>query len=267
MSTLSVKPQSLYIDLPEVRRVGVTQPFRWLDRGARDLWRGWPVSLAYGILFAALGWGLAHYAWPRSHLALTLTSGFLLVAPFLAIGFYEVSRRLEHRHGLRGIRRHFSVMWRNSTSIGLFAVFLGFILSVWERMSALLVGIFFNGDLVSNGYFSLKLLFQEGHLGFVLAYGIFGAALAIGVFCLSVVSLPMMMDRRVDMVTAIVTSLTVVRHNLLPMLIWAGLIAGLTVIGFYTWFIGLAIVFPILGHATWHAYRELVAREGSEPRA
>lgn len=261
MSTLSVKPNPIYINVPDVHSVDLARPFHWLRMGLHDLRRGWPVSLAYGGLFAALGWVLVNYAMRNSQLAMVMTTGFLLVAPFLAIGFYEVSRRLEHRHGLRGIRRHFSVMLRNSASIGLFAVMLGFILSAWERISALLVGLFLQGDLVADGYFRLGLLFDGGHWGFVLAYGAFGALLAALVFCLSVVSLPMMMDRRVDMVTAIVTSLLVVRGNPLPMLVWAGLIAGLTVIGFFTWFIGLAIVFPVLGHATWHAYRELVQRE------
>lgn len=260
MSTLSVKPNPIYISVPDVRSVGAARPLHWLRMGLHDLRRGWPVSLAYGALFAALGWVLV-YSLHSSQLAMVMTTGFLLVAPFLAIGFYEVSRRLEHRHGLRGIRRHFSVMLRNSASIGLFAVLLGFILSAWERISALLVGLFFQGDLVANGYFSLGLLFNGAHWGFLLAYGVFGALLAGAVFCLSVVSLPMMMDRRVDMVTAIITSLLVVRNNPLPMLVWAGFIAVLSVIGFFTWFVGVAIVFPILGHATWHAYRELVQRE------
>jgi uncharacterized membrane protein len=88
----------------------------------------------------------------------------------------------------------------------------------------------------------------------------FGAILAALVFALSAVSLPMMMDRPVDTVTAIMTSLWAVWRNPLPMLAWAGLIGVLTLVGVLTAFIGLAVLFPVLGHASWHAYRDLVAR-------
>jgi uncharacterized membrane protein len=135
---------------------------------------------------------------------------------------------------------------------------LAFMLSVWERLSALLVGLFLKDDLVANGYFSLGLLFNADHLGFVIAYLVLGAILAGLVFCLAAVSLPMMMDRPVDMVTAVITSLWTVLHNPLPMLVWAGLIVALTLIGMLTAFVGLALLFPLLGHATWHAYRDLV---------
>ncbi len=260
MSTLSVKSNDMSFNLPDIRVVGAERPLQWLKMGLHDMKRAWPISLAYGVFFAALGWGLVNYAWKNTYLSMVLTTGFLLVAPFFALGFYEVSRRLEHRHGLRGIQRHFSVIFRNISSTGLFALFLGFILSAWERISALMVGVFFNGDFVSNGYFSLGALFSTNHLGFLVPYALFGAVIATLVFCMSAVSLPMLIDRRVDMVTAIVTSLVVVKNNALPMLIWAGIIVSLSTIGFLTWFVGLVVVFPLLGHATWHAYRELVGR-------
>ena len=97
------------------------------------------------------------------------------------------------------------------------------------------------------------------HLGFLLLYGAFALLLGLAAFTLGVVSLPMLMDRKVDIVTALVTSLWVFRENPGTMLVWASCIVGLTAVAALTWFVALAVVFPVLGHATWYAYRDLVA--------
>jgi uncharacterized membrane protein len=244
--------------IPAIKRVEVLRPLLWLRLGWGDFRRAWPASLTYGLLFAALGWLLMAWARDSTHLTLALLSGFALVAPFLAIGFYASSSRIEHGLDPRGPFQFITPLRRNPGSIGLFALMLAFVLSVWERLSALLVGLLLKNDLVANGYFSLALLIDADHLGFVIAYLVLGAILAGLVFCLAAVSLPMMMDRPVDMVTAVITSLLAVLHNPLPMLVWAGLIVALTLIGMLTAFVGLVLLFPLLGHATWHAYRDLV---------
>lgn len=258
MSTLIIKPHSRHIDLPAVHRVEAARPFAWLRAGWDDFRRSWPVSLAYGALFSILGYLLLDYAWSRPHLAMALTTGFLLFAPFLAIGFYDISRRRERP----GLLKPFASARRNAGSIGMFALLLAFILSAWERLSAIMVGLFLDNDIVTDGGFTLGLLFAPEHLGFIVPYTIFGGMLAAGVFALSVVSLPMLMDRKVDIVTAIMASLWVVRENPLPMLVWAALIGMLALLGELAWFVPLAVIFPILGHATWHAYRDLVEPAG-----
>lgn len=260
MSTLSIKPPISDLALSGVRRVDAMRPLHWLRLGWHDLARAWPYSLTLGAVFAGLGWLLLEWTNTRAHLTLTLASGFLLVAPFLAIGFQAISRRFDQRHGLHGLIQPLALIRRNGGSIGLFALLLAFILSAWERISALLVGLFLKSDVISTGYFSLAVLFDGDHFVFITAYLLFGAVLAMLVFALSVVSLPMMLDRKVDVITAIMASLWVVRENPLPMLVWAALIAVLTLLGVLTWFIGLIVVFPLLGHATWHAYRDLVEK-------
>lgn len=255
MSTLSIKPDTHNIDLPAIRRVGAGHVLLWLKHGWKDLLRNWPVSLGTGILFTLLGYLLMEYAWARPHLALTLTSGFLLVSPFLAIVFYELSRRHEAARPLR-----FEGVRRNAASIGMYALLLAFILSSWERISAILVGLFSQGELLVDGRFSYALLFSQAQLGFAVLYLLAGGILAALVFALSAVSLPMLMDRRVDFVTAIVTSLWVVRENPLTMLAWAFSIGALTLLAQLLWLVPLALIFPLLGHATWHAYRDLVTR-------
>lgn len=258
MNTSVVCPNTKHIELPCLYRVPVWQPVVWLRAGLRDFLHSWPLSLSYGVAFALLGYGLVNYAWKELHLAMALSTGFLLVAPFLAIGFYDLSRRLEQREQTGRVDAHFAGVRRNLASIGLFAFLLAFILSAWERLSAILVGLFLKGDFVTLGYFDFTLLFGAEHLGFVAAYVGFGALLAIAVFALAAVSLPMLMDREVDLITAMMTSLWTVRENWLAMLVWAALIAGLAILGIVSAYIGLAVIFPVLGHATWHAYRELV---------
>lgn len=255
MSTLSIKPRTRNIDLPTIRRVEAGHVLLWLKHGWKDLLRTWPASLGTGLVFTVLGYLLLEYAWSRPHLALTLTTGFVLVAPFLAIFFYELSRRHETAGALR-----FEGVRRNAVSIGMYALMLAFILSSWERISAIMVGLLFKGSLLMEGPLSFGALFRPEHAGFVIPYLLAGGALAALVFSLSVVSLPMLMDRKVDFVTAIVTSLWVVRENPLPMLVWAIVIAALSLLSEVLWLVPLVVVFPLLGHATWHAYRDLVTR-------
>lgn len=253
MSTLSIKPDTRNIDLPAIRRVEAGHVLLWLKHGWKDLLRTWPASLGIGALFTVLGFLLMEYVWTRPHLALTLTSGFLLVSPFLAIAFYELSRRHQASRALR-----FEGVRRNAVSIGMYALLLAFILSGWERISAIMVGLFFKGNLLADSPLALASLFAPENFGFVIPYLLAGGVLAALVFALSVVSLPMLMDRKVDFVTAIVTSLWAVRENPLPMLLWAVVIGALTMVSELLWFVPLVVVFPLLGHATWHAYRDLV---------
>jgi uncharacterized membrane protein len=256
MKTLSIKPHSSHIELPVLNRVSAGSPFVWLRKGWDDLVANWALSLGIGTIFAALGAILVDYAWDRPHLVMALTVGFLYVAPFLAIGFYDLSRRRESS----GTIKPFEGVRGNGASIGLYAVFLAFALSVWERLSAILVGLFMGSNLPAAGQFSLDLLFSTEHLGFVIPYMIAAGIYAAVVFALSVVTLPVLMDRHVDTVTAMMTSLWVVKENPWPMLVWAVLIGVLTLLGEVLWFVGIAVAFPLLGHATWHAYRELVER-------
>ncbi len=257
MNTVTIKPQTKHIDLPAINRVPAVRPLYWLRQGWLDFVHAWPLSLTLGIVFAVLGFLLVDYVWARLHLAMALTSGFLLLAPFLAIGFYEISRQ-QGRTAEAG--RLFDGLRANAGSIGLFGLLLAFILSAWERISAILVGLFLKTDIVTDQGFSLALLFGPEHIGFIVPYMLVGGTIAAVVFALSVVSLPMLLDRKVDLITAIVTSLWVVRENPLPMLVWALLIGVLGFIGLLAWFVPLAVIFPVLGHATWHAYQDLVAR-------
>ncbi len=251
MSTYTVCPVSKHLLVPCLNRVAWRQPLVWLRSGWDDFKRLWSHSLAYGAIFALLGYALVYLTWSHHYLAITLTTGFLLVSPFLATAFYDLSRRRE-QPGTAA----FASIRENLSSIGLFALMLMFTFSVWERLSAILLGMHLGASPVPDA--GLAWLFSFENLDFVITFALVGAVMAGVVFAISVVSLPMLMDRQVDLVTAVMTSLWVVRENPLGMMVWAAIIVLLTGIGIATSFIGLAIIFPVLGHATWHAYRDLV---------
>jgi uncharacterized membrane protein len=262
MDKVIVHPHLRNIDLPDIDRLAVVSPFRWLRTGWRDLWRAPLISLGYGLVFAWLGYFLTDRAWAFVPAGMALTSGFLLVAPFLAIGFYDLSRQMEGTTARRSAL-HTLTAWReNAATIGFYALLLCFSLSVWERISAIMIGLFLNGNITHARDFAGEVL-AGGHLHFLLAYGLFGALLAVALFSTSVVSMPMMVDRKRDLATALTTSLWVVRENPLVMLVWATLIAALMVIGYATVFVGMVFAFPLVGHATWHAYRKLVEKEAT----
>ena len=260
MSRSAICPNTPHIALPCLYRVSWRQPVLWLKLGWGDLKRNLPLSSSLGVVFAVIGYAVVNNFLKESHLAMALTSGFLLVAPFLAIGFYGMSCQIEEGKA-HADERTFSCIRDNATSIGLFGLMYALVLSGWERFSAILVALMLHGDLISSGPFSFDVLWAVDHWRFVTAYVGFGAMLAALVFAASVVSLPMMMDRKADVVTAVVTSLVVVRQNLLPMLVWAMLIVALSAIGVATQFVGMIAIFPLLGHASWHAYRDLVQAE------
>lgn len=259
--TVVFHPRAADMHLPGIRKVGLEQPFQWLRDGARDFGRAWPLSLFYGVVFALLGYVMVHAAESRPHLVMWLTSGFLFVAPVLATVFYCLSHRLEHHHKLPNLFVPL-LSWRaNPGSLGLFLVMLVFVLISWERMSAILVGLFLSGSGIGGLGDLVSLASLQTHAHFFAAYFAFGGVLALLMLSLSVVSLPMMLHRKVDFATALVTSFMATRFNFAVLLLWGALLAGLVAIGMATDFIAMAVIFPWLGHASWHAYRSLVERE------
>jgi len=245
------------IQAPRVRQVSTKAPLRWLAQGWDDMRRAPSISLGYGLLVALAGVILLWLSHEYTHLAPALTSGFLLVAPALAINQYAVSRRLERAEPVNSVQLFDD--WRhNRGSIALFGLGLALTLLAWERISAVLFALFYGGDVPDLNHFTAQIWLSGNYRQLALAYVLAGGALATMVFCLSVVSLPLMLDRDVDVVTAAAVSLEAVHLNPRAMLLWAALIVVCTAIGFVTLMIGLVIVFPVLAHASWHCYRDLV---------
>lgn len=245
---------------PQVRHVGVGAPIQWLRLGAQDLQQSLRPSLRVGLLVAAAGWVLLLATWGIAYLVPALTGGFLLVAPFAAILVYGLTRQLERGEPLdpAAARR----AWRaNAQSIALFGFMLAVVLIFWERIAAIIFAAFYRGEPLAVANLMTALVFSPAHLPLVLSLGAAGALIAAVVFALSVVSVPMLLDRPVDIITAVIASVQSCLRNPLPMLFWALLIAVITWIGLLTFMVGLVVVFPWLAHASWHAYRALVAFE------
>lgn len=250
--------QSLGITV-SVRKVTVEESGRWLAAGWRDLRRSPAVSLSWGLLFVAVSYGLFFglSAAGMGSLILPLAAGFMLVGPLAAVGLYEVSRR--HEAG-EPVRLMDTVMaWRrNPDQIGLMGVLLLVAMFAWIQVALVLFAIFFQGSPPSLAAFAGDLTSGLHNLPFLTLGTIAGGFLAAAVFAVSAVSLPMLLDRKVTAAEAVAASLLAVRSNWQVMIGWAATIALLTGIGIATFFLGLAITLPLVGHATWHAYRSLV---------
>jgi uncharacterized membrane protein len=243
-----------------IERVAFDAPWAWLAAGWRDLWAAPQISLIYGASFGAISMGLtsALAAGGLATLVLSLAGGFLLIGPIAAIGLYETSRRLQagERVTLRGIA---SAISRAPGQLGFFGAILAFAYFLWLQLALLMLMLFLGSKpLPPASEFIPTLLFTPHGLGLLVSGTVVGGLLAFVVFAISAISVPLLMTRPLDAVSASLASVAAVRSNPKAMMLWAALIAGFMAAGIATLFIGLVIAFPLVGHATWHAYRELV---------
>ena len=235
---------------------GVTAPFRWIYKGVEDF-RAVPLlSLLYGALFAGLCASIFFATRNAPWFTLAYLTGLIVVGPFFAAGLYAASRDME-----RGISPSIAgtlrVVTKRRTYLALFALMLTLVMAAWVRFSALLFAVTTSTlNPSANAYMNL-LSSPDGWLTLAFFVGI-GLLLVTVVFVFSAVAIPYILDKDVDFISAISTSYQTVTANPAAMFVWAGTIALLTAFGIATAFIGLAIIFPVLGYATWHSYRELV---------
>jgi uncharacterized membrane protein len=241
-----------------VRTVSAAAPLGWLAAGWRD-YRAHPLPSAfYGACFAAMGWLIVVTFRHAYEYVSALVTGFFLVGPFFAIGLYELARRRER--GLPAWLAPTLDAWRpNVGAIGMFALVLGVILLVWARASLIVFALFYTGEMPTVAGF-VGQIFSPDNLEFLFAYLCVGGFFALLVFAISVVSVPMMLDRDTDGVVAVLTSLRAFAANVPAMIVWGAIIVALTALGFALFFVGLVVTVPVIGHATWHAYRALVER-------
>ena len=245
-----------HFDLPPIRRVPARQPLLWIAEGIRDLHGNFVESLAYGAIVAAIGWAIWTYAAGRPQPFTASITGFFLLAPLLAAGLYEISRR--HEQGLdTGFGESLQGWRRSGGALAEYGLELVIVAIFWERLSAILFALLYEGAVPDMEAFYRDVFLSGNYWQLSIVYVAVGGILAIGVFVLSAISIPMLLDRDVDVYTAMATSLVAVGRNIPAMAVWAALIFVLTVIGFATYMIAMIPIFPVLGHATWHAYRDL----------
>ena len=231
------------------RALDARAPWRWLRLGWRDLRRSRDATLTYGLLVVAISWLVSLLAFRLGSyvLVLAIMSGFVFVAPVIAMGLYEVARQAS-----RGDTPSIAVAVRGTQrALGncmVFALALLIVFLVWAR-AASAVSIFLP---LETGATPLEYL---AYFGIGTAVGALFAAVA---FAASAFSLPMIDDRDTDAVTALVTSINAVLRNRRAMLVWAGIIVVTVIIGFATAFLAFGVLIPLLGYATWHAYEETI---------
>jgi uncharacterized membrane protein len=242
--------------LVALRPLTFADPFRWLERGTRDFLRSPAIGLFFGGCFVAMGWALLVVFQNAPAYVLGLSAGFLLVGPFLCMGLYHVSDRLERGERARLVDA--AMAWRRKLdSLAIFGVVLLVLEMLWARASLVVFALSFEGTMPDFAG-SLRSLVDPRNLDFILSWTALGGVFATIIFSVSVVSIPMILDRRTDPITAGLTSIRVVLAQPLVLLSWAAIITILVVLAMLPGFAGLLVVGPILGHASWHAYRASV---------
>jgi uncharacterized membrane protein len=241
---------------PSLNTLRWSDPLRWLALGWRDFIRAPGIGLFYGLVFMVMGWALLKVYEHAPAYTLALSAGFLLMGPFLCLGLYRVSQRLEA--GQKPDLGDSLLAW--DTRTGQLAIF-GFVLLVlemlWGRATLVVFAVSFDGMPDFKG--SLLALLDPANIEFIIAWAAVGAVFAGLIYAISVISIPMILDRQTDAITAGLTSLRLVLTQTGVMLWWGALIAVITVLALLPWFSGLLLAGPVIGHASWHAYRAAVA--------
>lgn len=246
---------------PVIRTITADDVYAALRQGWQDFRAVPRYGLFFGGVYALVGIAIFLTLWvtDRPGWIMPLAVAFPLVGPFAAVGLYEVSRRREAGEPLDWAEV-LGAVWRKRDSqipSMAFVVLAGFL--VWMWAAAMLV-ILFLGRL--GAYDDLDVILGSGNgIALVIVGSIVGAVIAFLLFAVTVVSLPMLVDREVDFVTAMVTSFKAVRDNLQPMLHWGWIVGGTLFTAMVPFFLGLVVALPVLGHATWHLYRKVIAPE------
>lgn len=241
---------------PGVRHVPASRPLQWLALGWRDFLRAPVASGAHGLLVAVGGIAILALALRFLPLLPGAFSGFVLIGPVLATGLYEISRR--QGRGERPTLAHVAGAWRRGTRP---LVWLGLLLlaagTAWVLVSSLLFGLFVHQSIDGPVAFLRYAVVQQGWLPFLLWIILGGLGSAL-VFALTAVSPPLLLERDVPLRPALLASVRAVGDNPVTMAVWAALIMVATALSIATAMIGFIVTIPVIGHATWHAYRELI---------
>ena len=261
--------------LPVVRTIGLMQPLVWLALGWRDMARAGWISFAHGLAMTLLGAAIMAVAYNRFWLLAGALSGFLVVAPVLATSLYALSRALERREPANtAVVLKTWLNWQNSHvnkwgndywCMVQFGALLALAATGWVLTSAALITLLAPVPIETpRDFLQHVVLASEGWL-FELWLAL-GSLMAAPIFLSSVVAMPLLLDRRASLRQAILTSWQAVLANPVPMALWAALILGFTLLGLGSLLLGMIAVMPMLGHASWHAYRDLVDASSLPPR-
>ena len=246
--------------VPEINEVDGSDLKASLALGWRDFRRAPMLGLAFSAVYVLGGWLIAFAMTAKGQVWWTLpaSAGFPILGPFIACGFYEISRRLEAGEPLVASEVFGVIFRQKDRQIPAIAAVIVVYFLFWNFLSHMIFALFLGNAVMTNVSSSLAVFLSPQGLA-MLAFGtLVGAGFATLLFCLTVVSLPMLLDREVDFVTAMLTSFALVRENPRIMLSWGALIAICLFLGMLPAFLGLLVVLPLFGHASWHLYRRAI---------
>lgn len=260
---------------PAVRTIGLMRPLAWLAMAWRDMARAGWASFAHGIALTLLGAAIVAVARHRFWLLAGALSGFLVIAPVLATSLYALSRALERKESadwgvvfktwLNWQHSHFNKWGHDYWCMVQFGALLALAATGWVLTSAALITLLAPVPVNTPLDFVHHVVLAQDSWLFELWLAL-GGVLAAPMFASSVVSMPLLLDRRISLLQAVLTSWRTVLANPVPMAFWAALIMGFTLLGLGSLLLGLIPVIPMLGHASWHAYRDLVDASALPPR-
>lgn len=258
MSTIWTREPRVHV---RIRRVEASRPWQWLTGGWQDLRTHWRVSLVHGLLLTLAGGILLALGSTHPYLVAAALTGFLLVGPLVTTGVAEVSRRAERGEPV-SFDASLDGFTRNRAALFDFALILGGIAVLWFALSEILLRSMYEIDGPTLGQVLYDGILQAVSGEQVLAYVLIGGALAAIAFFVSAVSVPLMIDRpQATAADAVRTSVRAVVANLPAMIVWGAMLVVITAIGFATFLVAMIWIAPLLGHATWRAYRDLTASD------
>lgn len=262
MSHVSIAVQENTETPAEIHEITLDHPWQWIAAGWNDFKNAPGISIGYGLIFfvASLLVTLLVFSSNFFFLVPPLTAGFFLIAPILGVFLYDMSRKLE-----RGEQARFKDTCKNCRQNPFNLLVMGLILMLvlvfWMMIANLVFAVFFSNVVLTFENF-LPTLFLSGDSPAFLAAGLLsGGVIALAVFCATVISIPMLIDRDTNVLQAITTSFQAVLKNPRPLMLWASLIVMFVCLGFLTFYLGFILTMPVIGYATWHAYRDLVSHE------
>ena len=241
-----------------IKHVGPMRAFYWLKLGWTDLMRNPLPSMSQGLILAAMGWLIIVICSTQIELLSLAISGFLLVGPIFGAGFYALSR-LQANGTKADFDTSLDAALKNIGSLARLGGILAIIAVAWGFVSRTLFQQAFGDQLPEVQVSFYRTIVEWQNPEFFVTYVSTGAVLAVIAFVISAVSAPMIFDRGGSTWRAILVSVKAVATNPLALAVWAMLIVALTAVGFATFMAGMVITLPLIGHATWHAYRDLVS--------
>jgi uncharacterized membrane protein len=245
---------------PEVNEVALSDLRESLALGWRDFTRAPVYGLAFAAVYVLGGWLILWAVTSKGQIWWTLPAGagFPILGPFIACGFYEISRRLETGAALSPSSIFGVIFRQKDRQIPSIAAVVVVFFLFWNFLAHMIFAVFLGNSTMTNVSSSLAVFTTPEGMAMLVVGTVVGAVFATVLFGLTVVSLPMLLDREVDFVTAMLTSFALVRENPRVMLTWGALIAVCLFLGMLPLFLGLFVVLPIFGHASWHLYRRAI---------